>query len=55
MHDPQTRAYAARRTAAGASRKEILRLLKRYIARQVFAEIRHALSPPATLPDNCLT
>ena len=36
MHDPQTRAYAARRTATGTSRKEILRLLKRYIARQVF-------------------
>jgi transposase len=55
MHDPQTRAYAARRTATGASRKEILRLLKRYIARQVFAEIRHALSPPDTLPANSLT
>ena len=55
MHDPQTRAYAARRTATGASRKEILRLLKRYIARQVFAEIRHALSPPDTLPDSSLT
>ncbi len=55
MHDPQTRAYAARRTAAGASRKEILRLLKRYVARQVFAEIRHALSPPAALPDRSLT
>jgi transposase len=50
MHDPQSRAYAARRTATGASRKEILRLLKRYIARQVFAEIRQALSPPATFP-----
>ena len=50
MLDPQTRAYAARRTATGASRKEILRLLKRYIARQVFAEIRQALSPPATFP-----
>jgi transposase len=55
MHDPQTRAYAARRTATGASRKEILRLLKRYITRQVFAEIRHALSPPDTLPTNSLT
>ena len=55
MHDPQTRAYAARRTATGASRKEILRLLKRYIARQVFAEIRHALSPPGALPDSSLT
>lgn len=51
MHDPQTRAYAARRTATGASRKEILRLLKRYIARQVFAEIRYTLSPPDALPD----
>lgn len=46
MRDPPTRAYAARRTATGASRKEILRLLKRYIARQVFAEICRALSPP---------
>jgi len=55
MHDPQTRAYAARRTATGASRKEILRLLKRYIARQVFAEIRHALSPPDTPPGSSLT
>jgi transposase len=55
MHDPQTRAYAARRTTTGASRTEILRLPKRDIARQVFAEIRHALSPPDTLPDNSLT
>jgi transposase len=55
MHDPQTRAYAARRTATGASRKEILRLLKRYIARQVFAEIRHALSAPDAPPDSSLT
>jgi transposase len=46
MHDPRTREYAARRTATGTSRKEILRLLKRYIARQVFAEIRRALTPP---------
>jgi transposase len=52
MHDPQTRAYAQRRTIQGASRKEILRLLKRYIARQVFPEIRHALSPPDDLSDN---
>jgi transposase len=50
MHDPQTRAYAARRTATGTSRKEILRLLKRYIARQVFPEIRHALSPANPAP-----
>jgi transposase len=46
IHDPRTREYAARRTATGSSRKEILRLLKRYIARQVFAEILRALTPP---------
>ena len=46
IHDPKTRDYAARRTANGASRKEILRLLKRYIARQVFDEIRRALNTP---------
>lgn len=46
MHDPRTRDYAARRTARGSSRKEILRLLKRYIVRQIFAEIRRALTPP---------
>ena len=42
--DPQTRAYAARLTAAGKSKKDILRCLKRAIARQVFRLITH---PPA--------
>jgi transposase len=46
IHDQRTRAYAERRTATGSSRKEILRLLKRYIAREVFPEIRRALTPP---------
>lgn len=46
MHDPRTREYAARRKALGSSRKEIRRLLKRYIARQVFIEIRRSLTPP---------
>jgi transposase len=48
IHDPRTREYAARRTATGSSRKEILRLLKRYIAREVFADIRRSLTPPKT-------
>jgi transposase len=48
IHDPRTREYAARRTATGSSRKEIIRLLKRYIARQVFGEIIRALTPPST-------
>ena len=33
---PRTRAYAARRQAEGKSRREIIRCLKRYIAREVF-------------------
>ena len=34
--DAETRAYAARRTSEGKSRREIVRCLKRYIAREVF-------------------
>ena len=34
--DPRTRAYVARRTAEGLSKREIIRCLKRYIAREVF-------------------
>lgn len=37
--DPETRKYAARRTAEGMSKPEILRCLKRYIARQLFRVI----------------
>lgn len=34
--DPRTRAYAERRTAEGLSKKEIIRCLKRLIAREVY-------------------
>ncbi len=34
-HDPRTRTYVARRTAQGLSKKDIIRCLKRYIARDV--------------------
>lgn len=34
-HDPRTRTYVARRTAQGLSKKDIIRCLKRYIAREV--------------------
>jgi transposase len=36
MHDPRSRTYAAKRTAMGNSRKEILRCLKRAIARELY-------------------
>ena len=42
-HDPETRAYVERRRAEGKTPKEIKRLLKRYIARQVY---RRLSSPP---------
>ncbi len=38
--DERTIAYAARRRSGGLTRKEILRCLKRYIAREVFALLR---------------
>ena len=37
---PQTRAYVARRTADGLSKKEIIRCLKRYAAREACPHLR---------------
>jgi transposase len=39
---PATRAYVARRTAEGRSKKEIIRCLKRYVAREVYHFLRDA-------------
>ena len=44
--DPDTRAYVARRTAEGKTKKEIIRCLKRYVAREVFAAL-HQLGQDA--------
>jgi transposase len=38
--DDRTKAYVARRTADGLSKMEIVRCLKRYVAREVFALLR---------------
>ncbi len=40
---PKTRAYAERRTTEGKTKKEIIRCLKRYIAREIYATLRHDL------------
>lgn len=37
---PRTRAYVAKRTAEGRTKKEIIRCLKRYIARELYADLR---------------
>ena len=39
-HDPRTRHYVERRTAEGLSRRDIVRCLKRYVAREVFLVLR---------------
>jgi DNA-binding XRE family transcriptional regulator len=46
-HDPATRAYVQRRTAQGKTRKEIIRCLKRFVAREVYTAI---IKPPNDLP-----
>ena len=43
--DERTRRYVARRTAEGKSRREIMRCLKRYIAREVYRVVLCAASP----------
>lgn len=47
-HEP-TRNYMARRTAEGLSKREILRCLKRYIAREIFAVLPRTDFPAAAL------
>ena len=37
--DPRTKAYVTRRTAQGKTIKEIMRCLKRYVARQVYKDL----------------
>ena len=44
--DPRTRAYVERRTAEGRSKREIMRVLKRYVAREVY---RHLPGCSATI------
>lgn len=45
-HDPRTRAYAARRTTQGLSKPEILRCLKRLIAREIYYVITRPQPAP---------
>jgi transposase len=45
--DPRTRAYVQRRTEEGLSKKDIIRCLKRYIARELYYLLT---SPPAAQP-----
>ena len=44
-HQP-TKDYIARRTAEGLSKPEIIRCLKRYVARELFHHLQHAITDP---------
>ena len=45
--DPRTKAYVARRTAEGKTTKEIMRCLKRYVAREVYKALVGKREPAA--------
>lgn len=48
-HDPDTKAYVTKRRAEGKTTKEIMRCLKRYVARSIFRILKTLTTPiPAT-------
>ena len=40
-HDPRSQAYMRRRTAEGMTKRDVIRCLKRYVAREVYSNIRN--------------
>jgi transposase len=48
-HQP-TKNYIARRTAEGLSKQEIIRCLKRYVARELFPHVQNVIAPTALEP-----
>jgi hypothetical protein len=48
-HQP-TKNYIARRTAEGLSKQEIIRCLKRYVARELFPHVQKVITPTALEP-----
>ncbi len=46
-HDPRTQAYYERRTQEGKTRRESIRCIKRYAAREVFNLVRPVSRAPA--------
>jgi transposase len=48
---PQTRSYVARRQSEGLSKREAIRCVKRYVARQTYHAIKTDLAASAALDD----
>jgi transposase len=46
MSDTRTKSYVARRRAEGKNTKEIMRCLKRYIAREIYDQLIHPQPAP---------
>jgi len=46
--DARTRAYVAKRTEDGLSKKDIIRCLKRYVAREIFHVMQNPRPAPLT-------
>lgn len=49
-HDKTTKEYVVKRTAQGLTKPEIMRCLKRYVARELFTAITASLTPDHALP-----
>lgn len=49
-HCPRTQAYVARRTQEGKTMREIIRCLKRYVARELYHTLLTDLTPPPHQP-----
>lgn len=47
--DRRTRSYVARRTAEGKSKREVMRCLKRYVAREVYRVLISSAAPPTPI------
>ena len=49
-HELQTREHMKRRTGEGMSKTEVIRCLKRYVAREVFTALKDSARVPGTAP-----
>ncbi|MGV9350967.1 IS110 family transposase [Streptomyces spiralis] len=49
-HDQRTREYVARRTAEGMAKKDIVRCLKRFVAREIYKHLPHKTRSTTPLP-----
>ena len=49
-HDPRTREYMGRRTGEGMGKTEVIRCLKRYVAREVFSALKNSARVASAAP-----